>query len=189
MLANGAVLAIPTETFYGLAVDPFNAEAVRRVQTLKGTPHGSPILLLLSAAPQVSQVAESVPSYFSTLAERFWPGPLTIVVPVAPHVPPEVAGGTRGVGVRVSGLPLARLLAEAFGKPLTGTSANVHGMPPCRTAREVLDSFASGIDLVLDAGPTPGGLPSTVLDLTGPRAAIVREGAVPLASLRPFISL
>ena len=187
VLRDGGVVAYPTETFYGLAVDPLEPEAVRRLLALKGKPERSPILLLLAGAWQVENVASRLPGAFVPLAEKFWPGPLTIVVPAASGLPEEITGGTGTVGIRVPGLALARHLARSLTRPVTGTSANVHGAPPCRTAPEVVCAFPEGLDLVLDGGPTPGGAPSTVLDLSGGAPRIVRHGAVPVASLRPFL--
>jgi len=187
VLRSGGVVAAPTETFYGLAVDPFDPGAVRRLLALKGKPERSPILLLLGGAWQVEDVASHLPDSFLALSERFWPGPLTIVVRAAPRVPEEITGGAGTVGIRVPGLALPRQLARALARPITGTSANVHGGDPCRTAAEVVRAFPEGLDLVLDGGPTPGGAPSTVLDLSGDRPRIVREGAVPATALRPFV--
>jgi L-threonylcarbamoyladenylate synthase len=186
VLERGGIVAVPTETFYGLAVDPFQAAAASALALLKGKPGRSPLLLLLSDASQVERVARDLPASFASIADRFWPGPLTIVVRAATGVPDEVTGGTGTIGIRVPGLALPRRLASILGRPITGTSANPHGGPPCRTAAEVARAFEEGIDLVLDAGPTPGGAPSTLLDLTGaPR--ILREGAVPRSALRPFL--
>lgn len=187
VLTRGGVVAVPTETFYGLAVDPLDPGAVRRLLSLKGKPERSPILLLLAGAGQVEDVASDLPAPFFSLAERFWPGPLTIVVRAASSLPVEITAGTGTVGIRVPGLALARKLAEALGRPITGTSANVHGSAPCRTATEVVRAFPEGIDLVLDGGPTAGGAPSTVLDLSGATPRIVRQGAVPIVALRPFL--
>jgi tRNA threonylcarbamoyl adenosine modification protein (Sua5/YciO/YrdC/YwlC family) len=183
----GGVVALPTETLYGLAVDPFNPGAVRRLNLLKGKPEGSPVLLLLSHVSQVSQVADRLPAAFGTLAEAFWPGPLTLVVPAAEALPDEVSGGKGTVGVRVPGLRLPRRLAAALGRPITGVSANLHTLPPCRTATEVVATIPEGIDLLLDGGPTTGGAPSTVLDLTGSAPSVVRPGAIPVTALAPFL--
>jgi L-threonylcarbamoyladenylate synthase len=187
VLREGGVVAFPTETFYGLGVDPLDPGAVRRLLALKGKPERSPILLLLAGAWQVEDVVSRLPGAFVPLAEKFWPGPLTIVVPAAAGLPDEITGGTGTVGVRVPGLALARKLARALARPVTGTSANVHGAPPCRTAPEVVRAFPEGLDLVLDGGPTAGGASSTVLDLSGGAPRIVRHGAIPVAALRPFL--
>ncbi len=187
VLGRGGVVALPTETFYGLAADALDEDAVTRVQELKGKPPGSPALLLIADRSQVDQIAATLPERFDTLTERFWPGPLTLVVPAGDRLPAVVSGGRGTVGCRVPGLALPRRVAAGLGRPITGVSANLHGQPPCRTPAEVARAFADGLDLILDGGPTPGGAPSTVLDITGPRARVLREGAIPTAALRAFL--
>lgn len=186
-LEAGRIVALPTETFYGLAADALNPEAARSVNRLKGKAPDAPVLLMLADRDQVTAVAEGLPEVFSVLAETFWPGPLTLVVPAAGHVPLEVTGGRGSVAVRVPGLALPRLLAAALGRPITGVSANLTGEPPCRNAAEVARCFEEGVAMVLDGGPTAGGAPSTILDLTGPRPKVLRRGLLPVTSLRPFV--
>jgi L-threonylcarbamoyladenylate synthase len=181
------VLALPTETFYGLAADAFEGPALRRVQALKGKSADDPILLLLAGRDQASQVCESLPPLFDRLAERFWPGPLTLVVPAAPGLPQEVTAGGSTVAVRVPGLALPRRLAAALGRPVSGISANRTGQPPCRAAGEVAAAFPEGLALILDGGRTSGGAPSTILDLSRTPPRILREGRTPLSALRPFL--
>lgn len=186
-LLDGALVALPTETFYGLAVDAFNSEALARLSQVKGTGEGSPILLLLADASQVALVSDAPPALFGPLAARFWPGPLTLVIPASARLPQLVSAGQGTVGVRVPGLALPRRLAAALGRPITGTSANVHGRLPCRTAVEVAENFPDGVAMILDGGPTPGGAPSTLLDLSVQRPRILREGQIPRHALRPFL--
>ncbi len=188
MLSSGQIVSLPTETFYGLAVDAFDVEACGRVNDLKRKPRGSPMLLLLSGPEQLATVAGPLPENFGPIAEMFWPGPLSLVVPAGPSLPPEVTGGLGTVGVRVPGLALPRRLAAALGRPITGVSANLMGRPPCRTAAEVAQVFTEGVAMILDGGPATGGAPSTVLDLTGAVPRIIREGAIPSSALRPFLS-
>lgn len=185
-LRAGGVVALPTETFYGLAVDPFDPAAVGRVNAIKGKPSSSPCLLLMSEAAQVERVASRLPASFEELARRHWPGPLTLVVPARDEVPDATTGGRGTVAVRVPGLALPRRVAEAFGGPVTGVSANRTGMPPCRRAAEVAERLHE-VELILDGGPTAGGAPSTIVDLTGERPVVIRAGLLPLDSLRPFL--
>lgn len=187
-LRDGGVLAIPTETFYGLAADSFRTDALLRINRLKGKASDSPILLLLADRGQVGQVARDLPEMFEALARRFWPGPLTMVVRAAASLPPEISGGRGTVGIRVPGLALPRLLAAGLGRPITGVSANLHGAPPCRTAEEVVRGMPEGPDLFLDGGPCPGGAPSTVLDLSSGAPAVIRPGIVPYAALAPYLA-
>ncbi|ANM28992.1 hypothetical protein ABI59_04340 [Acidobacteria bacterium Mor1] len=186
-LRKGGVLAIPTETFYGLAADAENAEAVARLNNLKGKDDRSPILLLVADVEQARAAAGEVPPRFEKLAAMFWPGPLTLVLPAGPRLPERIGGGTGTVGLRVPGLGLPRRLAGALERPITGISANRSGQPASRTAAEVAQALPEGIDLILDGGPTPGGAPSTVLDLTREHPRLLREGAVPLSALRRYL--
>lgn len=187
VIEAGGVVALPTETFYGLACDAFNVETLRRINRLKGKSADSPNLLLLSDPAQVESVADAVPERFHELTELFWPGPLTLVVAASERVPVEVTGGGGKVAVRVPGLALPRRLARALGRPVTGPSANVHGQPACRTALEVAEAFGEGLEMILDGGATAAGKPSTILDLTGPVPRILREGILPATSLAPFL--
>jgi L-threonylcarbamoyladenylate synthase len=109
-------------------------------------------------------------------------------VPAAPSLPVDVSGQRGTVAVRVPGMPLPRRLAAALGRPITGVSANLHASPPCRTARDVADQFPTGLDVILDGGPSPGGQPSTILDLTGSQPTILRHGLLPASALEPFLS-
>jgi L-threonylcarbamoyladenylate synthase len=186
-LSSSEIVALPTETFYGLAADCGDEAALRLLNELKGKEPDSPLLLLMADSSQVSEVADALPERFEELARSFWPGPLTMVIPASPSLPREVSGGRGTVAVRVPGLALPRRVARELGRPITGISANLTGQPPCRTAQDVADSFESGIAMILDGGTTQGGAPSTIVDLTGERPAILREGVLPSFSLQPFL--
>lgn len=175
------IVALPTETFYGLAVSAFDAAAVRRVFELKGRSGEKALPCIVADPEQLSRLAISIPRPVPPLARRFWPGPLTIVVPARTSVAAASPAGT--VAVRVSGLPLARRLAAAAG-PITATSANRSGAPAPTRAEAVQESFAGGLDLLLDGGETPGGAPSTIVDATGRDIVLVREGAIPFEAVR-----
>jgi len=187
VLSAGGVVALPTETFYGLAADALDPAAIANVNTLKGKQAQDPVLLLLGERGQVSEVCDSVPVLFDQLASRFWPGPLTLVIPAASRVPLEVTGGGGTVAVRVPGLVLPRRLAGALGRPISGVSANRTTRAPCRTAGEVAAAFPEGLAMILDGGPTPGGAPSTILDLSSDPPRLLREGLLPFSALRPFV--
>lgn len=186
-LEAGQVAALPTETFYGLAVDCGNAEAMLGLNRLKRKCETAPMLLMMEGPGQVSTVADAVPPKFEELAQLFWPGPLTLVISASPRLPAEVSGGRGTVAVRVPGLALPRHLARALGRPITGVSANLHGQRPCRTAADVAGIFPEGVAVILDGGPTQGGAPSTIVDLTGERPTLLREGILPSSSLAPFL--
>jgi len=186
-LRSGGVAALPTETFYGLAADCRNPQALREVNRIKGKPDDAPLLLLLAEPDQVDTVAASRPLHFDALAKLFWPGPLTLVVPAADDLCREASGGRGTVAVRVPGLALPRRLARELGRPISGVSANIHGEPPARTAADVARIFPDGVTLILDGGPTQGGAPSTILDLTTERPTILREGILPRTALETYL--
>lgn len=181
IIQEGGIVAVPTETFYGLGVNPFDAAALARLTAVKGRPEGMPILVLLAALRDLSLFAMQVPKAASMLMEAFWPGALTILVPARPSVPSIVTGGSGRIGLRLSSCqPLCELLDRVG--PLTGTSANRTGDAPALTAQEVQDALGHDVDAILDAGPTPGGLPSTVVEADD-GLHIIREGAIPLAAI------
>jgi tRNA threonylcarbamoyl adenosine modification protein (Sua5/YciO/YrdC/YwlC family) len=186
-LASGRIVAYPTDTFYGLAVDPRNAAAVDRLISVKGRSADRAFPLIAADVPQIVDHIGALPVAALRLAERFWPGPLTLVVRAPGSFAPAVYGESHGVAVRVPDHAVAREVARVARHPITATSANRSGQPPAATARAVLDALEE-IDLVLDGGPTVGGEPSTIVDLTGNRARLLRAGAVPwervLESLR-----
>lgn len=187
VLRRGGLVALPTETFYGIAADSHDSRALERVNRLKGKAADAPVLLLAADADQARAAAAVLPPEFDALAGRFWPGPLTIVVTAAPNLPAQVGGGRGTVALRVPGLELPRLLAEALSRPISGVSANPHGMRPCREAAQVVDLFGSGLDVILDGGRTSGGAPSTIVDLTVDPPRLLREGLLPSVSLEPFL--
>ncbi len=176
-LRAGGVVALPTETFYGLAAAALDAGSVRRIFELKGRPDSKPLLVLVASVAMAETVAR-VTTAAHDLMMRYWPGALTLVLPALPTVPLVVTAGTGTLGVRLSPHPVARGLVELLGEPVTAPSANPNGLAPPTTAAGVLAYFPEGLDLVLDGGTTPGGEPSTVLDLTAEPARVLRQGAV-----------
>lgn len=182
---RGGVVAIPTETYYGLGVDPFNQEAVDRLLAVKGREDGKPILVLIGSVEQLSSLTQAVSSVASSLIDAFWPGPLTILFPAHPSLPRNLTAGTGMVGVRLSACrPLGELL-QRIG-PLTGTSANRAGAPPAQTPEAVQETLHEEVELIVDAGPTPGGLPSTVVAAQG-SLRIIREGAIGRAAIESLL--
>lgn len=176
VLKAGGVIALPTESFYGLAVDPFNERALATLWQIKGRSEGKPILLLIGDPSQLVPLVRSVPPAATVLMNAFWPGPLTIVFPAAVALPDAVTAGSGSVGIRLSAWqPLVDLLFRVG--PVTGTSANREGLAPPCTAEEVQRNLGEAVNVIVDAGPTPGGRPSTVIDVRGP-LRIVREGAI-----------
>ena len=176
VLGENGLIALPTESFYGLAVDPFNEQALEKLWQVKGRSKGKPVLVLIGEGSQLNPFVRNIPPAATVLMNAFWPGPLTIVFPAARGLSDAVTAGTRSVGIRFSAWqPLCELLQRVG--PLTGTSANREGMPPPTTAKEVRHYFGDTLDLIVDAGPTPGGRPSTVIDVQGP-IRIIRDGAI-----------
>ncbi len=181
-LRAGGVIAYPTETFYGLGALVSLGAAVERLAGAKGRPDGKPLPLLAADLAQVAQVTELDP-LARRLAEAFWPGPLTLVLPARPGLHPAITGGDASVGIRVTSSAVAAALARAAGGPLVSTSANLAGAPPAASASDLDPTLRDRLDLVLDAGPTPGGLPSTVVAVEGGRLRLLRTGAVAAAAI------
>ncbi len=176
VLGESGLVALPTESFYGLAVAPFDEQSLARLWRLKGRSEGKPILVLIGDRLDLEPFVRSIPPAATVLMDAFWPGPLTIVFPAAVGLSDAVTAGTGSIGIRLSAWqPLVDLLRRVG--PVTGTSANREGMPPPCSAEEVQHSFGDAVDLIIDAGPTPGGRPSTVIDVQGP-IRIIRDGAI-----------
>jgi len=178
VLRSGGVVAYPTETVYGLAVDPFSESALERLYEVKRRPGAMPVLLVVASQDMVTQVAESVTEKARRCMEIFWPGPLSLLLPARPGLPGRVVGPDGKVCVRCSSHYVARVLSRTWGGPITSTSANVTGGVPARTARE---AALPGVELVLEGACGVSAVPSTVFDPdTG---KIVREGPVTEAML------
>ncbi len=163
LLQQGMIVAFPTESWYGLAVDPFNAEALDRLFVAKRRPANKPILVLISARQQLQLLVRDIPACYFSLMRMFWPGPLTLVFPARTGLPGQLTAGTGTVAIRHSRHPLAVRLVKEFGGPLTATSANISGAKPQTTAAGVAASLGSAVDLIVDGGRTAGGPGSTVV--------------------------
>ncbi len=187
-LRNGGVVAIPTDTLYGLAANALDSGAVGKVFRLKGRPGGMPLPLLLADIADMDACAASVPQTALALAERFWPGALTIVLPKSERVPYAVTAGLDSVALRVPDHPVPRKVARMLGAPITGTSANLSGAPGLSSAQAVRDSFGDALDFILDGGDASGGVASTIIDLTTDTPSILRQGAVPQSAIEGVIA-
>lgn len=172
---------MPTDTFYGLAVDPVNLQAVERIYQIKGRLRHKPLSLLLASVAQAFELAREIDANFDRLAERFWPGPLTIIVKAGSRLPLRSTANTGNVALRVPDCVIARVVVEAFGLPITATAANLQGAPECTHASGVRDQIGERIPLIVDGGPTGRAVPTTIVDLTGEADSwqILREGAIP----------
>jgi len=187
-LDGGGVAALPTDTLYGLAANALEAAAVGRVFALKGRDFHKPLPVVVRDLAQAEELAAGLPPHFADLAQAFWPGPLTLVVPAGERLPAALTAGSGSVGLRQPRLPLLAALLAATGYPLTATSANRSGGPDCRTAAAVEAQLGHAPELlIVDGGPSPLAQPSTLVDLTGPRPRLLRPGAIPAAALAPFL--
>lgn len=182
-IRRGEVIAAPTDTLYGLLADARNERALRRLFRVKGRPEGKPILLLIDMLSRVRQIARDIPDEFHAVAEAFWPGPLTIVLPAKPEISGIVTAGRGTVAVRLPRSPLVRALSRQANCPLSGTSANLSGRVGARSATEVCSQLGARLPLVLDAGRVARPLPSTILDLASGRPRILREGRIGPAAI------
>jgi len=187
LVLRGKVLAFPTDTFYGLGADPFNLAAVSEIFRIKRRTSDRPLPLLVDSIDQAGDLAHNPPKLFYTLAQRFWPGPLTLVVPASRQVPLKVTANTGKVGLRWPLAPFVVALIAAAGRPLTGTSANLSDGESCSTADEVDCQLGDVLPLILDGGLTRGGLASTVVEITGETGRIVRPGGVPESELKEYL--
>lgn len=187
VLRSDGVLAYPTETFYGLGVLAFSRKAVEKIYALKRRDRGKPISIIVADMAMAEKVADSIPSAAKKLAKEFWPGPLTVVLKAKPVFPADVPGPGGSIAMRVPGVAWLRSLVRRLGSPLTATSANVSGAGEISDPREIIRLFRDKVDLIIDGGLTPGGLPSTIVDLTSGRLRVLRAGAVPESALRDFV--
>lgn len=180
-LRKGGVVALPTDTFYGLAVDPVNLRAVEQIYQIKTRQRHKPLSLLIASMFQAYELARETDAMFDRLAERFWPGPLTVIVRAGSRLPLRSTAHTGNVALRVPDAAIPRAVVESFGLPITATSANLQGLPECVHAACVRDQIGDRVPLIIDGGPTGRALPTTIVDLSlGPgRWEILREGAIP----------
>jgi len=183
IIMQGGIAVYPTETVYGIGVRCDDEAALHRLFDLKGRERGKPVLLLLTRTDDLHRIGSSVPPEALLLAERFWPGPLTMVVPAAPDLSRLVTGGSGSVGCRVSSHPVAAGLVLACGVPVTSTSANLSGGASPASLGAIPGDILSRADIVIDAGPSAGGLPSTVYDVSRKPFRLVRRGVIPEADI------
>jgi len=183
-LRAGGMLVFPTDTLYGLGVDPASEEALARLLAVKGREGGKPVPLLLDGPARASSLVRRIPAEASRLMERFWPGALTIVLPARPSLPAAITGGTGTVGLRVPGHPVPRALAAAAGGAITGTSANRAGSPGAwETAEELVTEFAGEADWILWDGPAKPSPGSTVVLVGEGKVSLLREGVIPFPTI------
>src|ERR1700691_4534485 len=182
-IRRGRVIGIPTDTFYGLSADPFNLAAIERVFQIKGRPETRALPILVNSVEQAVSLARDVPDAFLTLASKFWPGALTLVVEATHRLPLKVTGNSGRVALRWADSRIATAVIEAAGGPITGTSANLSGFPSCTNAAQIVKQLGTHLPLILDAGDTGAVLASTIVRIDGDHWTLAREGALPEADI------
>lgn len=189
-IRSGQVLGMPTDTFYGLAVDPFNLRAVDRVYEIKSRSRHKPLSLLIEDVDQAAHLANTLPDEFYALAKKFWPGPLTIIVKAASRLPLKVTANTGNVALRVPNANIPLEVIKAAGIPITATSANLSGESECTSAEAVREQLGVRIPIIVDGGASPREIASTIVDLTDEEARwkILREGAIAAQVISEFFA-
>ncbi len=183
IIAEGGIAVYPTETVYGLGAVHTSTKALERLFQMKGRKETNPVLLLIESAGHLEHLARTIDAGALALADRWWPGPLTLVFKAQASLSPYLTGREKKVACRVTSNAVAQRLVELVGSPITSTSANLAGGPSASLVTGIPAELLEKVDVILDAGPTPGGLPSTLLDVSTRPFTIVREGAVPSAQL------
>jgi len=178
IIKNGGLVAIPTETVYGLGANGLDENAVREIFRVKGRPQDNPLILHIAGPEDIERFAHGVPQAAYTLAEKFWPGPLTMVLPARANVPRRTTGGLDTVGLRCPDCDVTREIIRLAGVPIAAPSANISGKPSTTTAQHVLDDHEGKIPLIVDGGPCRVGVESTIVDLTGRRPRLLRPGGI-----------
>ena len=187
LLAAGEVVGMPTETVYGLAANALDGAAAAKIFHAKGRPQDNPLIVHIADVAELAPLVRAVPPAALQLAERFWPGPLTMILPRAASIPDEVSAGLDTVGIRLPAHPVARALIRAAGVPLAAPSANLSGRPSPTTARHVLDDLSGKIPAVVEGGPCSVGVESTVVSLTGELPRLLRPGGISLEQLEAVL--
>jgi len=188
LLRAGGIGAFPTDTVYGLGARIDSETAIKKIFKAKGRSHGQPLPILIADAEQLRQIAAQIPPLAWKLAERFWPGGLTIVVPKAPQISDLISAGGSTVAVRLPKHPVPVALIRGLGMPIIGTSANLSGQPSPVTAEDVITQLGEKLDFVIDGGCCPGGKESTIIDLTQQPPRILREGAIPRKEIEKLLT-
>ena len=187
ILREGGLVGLPTETVYGLGADGTNPAAVRRIFEVKGRPQDNPLILHVTGAQWLPRYCEDIPPVAYTLARKFWPGPLTMILKRQPTVPNETTAGLNTVGVRCPNHPVTLAIIREAGMAIAAPSANTSGRPSCTTAQDVMEDVGGRVDMVVDGGPCTVGVESTVLDLTREPPRLLRPGGLPVEDIERLI--
>jgi L-threonylcarbamoyladenylate synthase len=188
-LRAGGLVAFPTETVYGLGADASNPDAIKKVFAAKGRPHDHPLIVHIASAAQLTHWARDIPPAAHTLAHKFWPGPLTLIVKRAAHVSDLITGGQDTVALRVPAHPAAQALLKNFGGGIVGPSANRFGRVSATTAEHVRHEFGDAVDYILDGGACEVGIESTIVDVSGDQPALLRPGIITAAQIEAALGI
>jgi L-threonylcarbamoyladenylate synthase len=183
VLENGGVISFPTETYYGLGVDPFNIQAVDRLFQIKKRDRSKPILVLVSDVEMLTLLVSEIPPLYRKLMDKFWPGPLTLIFPAKKRVSDLLTGETKTIGIRVSSNPIVKEIFKIWHKPITATSANISNKVPAKSLDEVVSYFDNQIDFIIDGGEAPAGLCSSIIALESGALVELRKGQIPFSEL------
>lgn len=182
-MKQGAVVAYPTETFYGLGVDVLSPAAIKKLFEVKRRDWSNPVAVIVSDLSMLEKIVEEVPEQGRALMKIFWPGPLTILFKTNHAISKDLTTNTGKIGIRISSHPIAQALCEALGAPLTTTSANLSGLPPSSCVRHLKNYFADRLDIIIDGGELDPSRGSTVVDVTEDKVVLIREGVVPATKI------
>ncbi len=183
VIGSGGIVAIPTETSYGLAADPFNADALHRLFQIKQRSLAKPVLVLIDSVDTLARLAAEIPARYESLIKRYWPGPLTLIFPARQSLPDLLTAGTGTVGIRLSSHAMATKICRQSGGVITATSANISTQPAARSADDVCETFGDAIDLVVDGGVLESLPPSTILRQKNDQLLLIREGSIPFTEI------
>lgn len=186
-IRRGDLVAIPTDTYYGIAADPYNLAAVEQIYQVKGRPETRALPILVNSIAQALSLTRDVPYIFHKLATKFWPGPLTLLVEASTGIPLKVTANTGNVAVRWPNSAVVSALIDLVKGPVTGTSGNISGLPACSSAMQLLEQMGDRLPLIIDSGETPGSLASTIVRLQGEEWEIMREGVISEDAIRSAI--
>ncbi len=188
VLQEGKIIVYPTDTFYGLGADSFSEEGIRKIYALKQRDFSKPLSVVISDIDALPKIARDIPPLFDSIAREFWPGPLTLIFKASSSVPKAIQGGSGTIGVRLPDHRWLRTLIKQSGFPLVATSANISGEREISSPQRVRSEFFGKVDLIVDGGKTKGGLPSTVLDISGDKPRLLRKGALPASAVEKYLS-
>lgn len=189
-LKAGHVVGMPTDTFYGLAADPLNLRAVDLIYDVKSRSRHKPLSLLIESVEQAEYLARPLPDAFYEITQKYWPGPLTIIVKASSRLPLKVTANTGNVALRVPSAKIPRAVVTAAAIPITATSANLSGASECTSAEQVRDQLKGRLNIIVDGGDSPRDVASTIVDLSDEvaRWRIIREGAIPADEISSFFA-